>query len=158
MLLLSVVILSAPVTANAQITSYTLPNGVYLAKFYGEEVLGTGYPDIYAYPGWYVGYRPVLYKQDLWGNWNPRQYGAFQWGMVDNSSVWRSGQYINFNMIPLLNGKYKLAYELYYWDGARWVLQVNEWAPGIDAYAQNLYGVTYNGFFEELIYPIYYNL
>jgi hypothetical protein len=157
MLLLGVVILSAPVAANAQITYYTLPNGVYVDKF-DAEILVADCPEIYAYPGWYVGYRPVLYKQNPWGNWEPKQYGAFQRGMVDNSSRWRSGQPIAFNMIPLLSGKFKLAYELYYYDGARWVLQVNQYALGIDAFAQNIYGVTYNGFFEELIYPIYYNL
>jgi hypothetical protein len=158
MLLLGVVILSAPVAANAQITNYTLPPAVYVASPYGNDLLIADSPTIYAYPGTYVAYIPRLYKKDHWGSWNPKSAATVQWGQVDNSSVWikNTGTLDNsFNITLFLDGRYKLAYELYYynWDSETWVIQVNEWAPGIHAYSRSPYGLHYDGFFTELNYP-----
>jgi hypothetical protein len=144
MLLLGVVILSAPVAANAQITKYTLPNAVYVASPYSNDVLAANSPTINAYPGTHVGFVPRLYKLDLYRRWIPKS---------SSTSIIRTSQTTMFNMTQLLDGYYRLAYELYYWDGAKWVLQVNQWAPGIDAYDDGFYGLSYTGFFEELNYP-----
>jgi hypothetical protein len=156
MLLLGVVILSAPVAANAQITSYTLPNAVYVDRFWEHDFLMADPPTIYAYPGTYVASLPRLYKKDHWGRWIPQVQGITRWGQVDNSSVLTLWGLTSFNFTPLLDGRYKVAYELYYydWDSETWVIQVNEWAPGINAYSQDFYGGwSVNGPFTELSYP-----
>jgi hypothetical protein len=147
MLLLGVVILSAPVEANAQITDYELPDAYYFGNPFGQEYLHAISPTIYADPGTIVAYRPVLYQQDIYGNWKRKYFGNYISGMVDNSSVW-TGNTFQFDCTRVVvDGNYLLAYELYYYNGARWVMQVNEWGPGFHIYVWDYYtGFQYWGY------------
>lgn len=140
---------------------YPHVNRRHWIRFSEHDILIADSPVIKANPGTSVAYIPRLYQKDIYGYWYPKASvtnlsgmvnNTFISGMVNDSFIW-TGITAQFNLTLLLNGQYKLAYELYYWDGANWVMQFDEWAPGIDAYSENFYGVSYSGFFTELNYP-----